>query len=375
MLGAGLNVDHVIAYTLDRQGKVGLTSQWSGPGIAPVGGPLDAILVGALESSNRLWAGAGRLIVPDVQQPEFQSLRGARELCEMTDARSIILAPISLVNRVDGIICVVHRGEPRAWTETEGNAVQQSGVYAAQVVVEAERQRDQAEHVERLERLDRQKTDFLSTVSHELRTPLTSIGGYLELLQDGDADAVFPEQAQMLEIIARNTTRLRGLIEDILVLTQIESDESPVHSERVPVRDLMTDTVEELRPLANRQGVVVQLDAGPNNAIVTGDRSHLKRAIVNLLSNAIKFSPDGGEVEPACIVEDETVRIVCRDHGIGIPAADMNQMFSRFFRASNASSQAIQGTGLGLAIVKTIVEDHGARSTFNRSKAKVRRSP
>src|SRR5665811_395683 len=134
-------------------------------------------------------------------------------------------------------------------------------------------------YVERLERLDRQKTDFLSTVSHELRTPLTSIGGYLELLQDGDAGEVLPEQWKMLEIIERNTTRLRGLVEDILVLTQIESDESPVHSERVPVRDLMTDTVEELRPLANRQGVVVQLDAGPNLSLITGDRIHLKRAI------------------------------------------------------------------------------------------------
>ncbi|HZK36821.1 MAG TPA: HAMP domain-containing protein, partial [Aeromicrobium sp.] len=110
VLGAGLNVDHVIVYTLDRQGEVGLTSQWSGLGIATLEGPHDAILVDALESSNRLWAGAGRLIVPDVRQPEFQSRRGARELCERTNARSMILAPIGLVNRVDGIICVVHRG-------------------------------------------------------------------------------------------------------------------------------------------------------------------------------------------------------------------------------------------------------------------------
>ena len=359
VLGAGLNADHVIIYTLDRQGEVGLTSQWSGLGIATLAGPLDAILVDALESSNRLWAGLGRLIVSDVQQPEFQHLRGARELCEMTNARSMILAPIGLVNRVDGIICVVHRGEPRAWTVAEGNVVQQSGVYAAQVVVEAERRLDQAEYVERLEMLDRQKTDFLSTVSHELRTPLTSIGGYLELLQDGDAGEVFPEQSKMLDVIERNTARLRGLIEDILVLNRIETGRLQFTNEHASVRELITHTAEELQPLADRAGVVVDVDAGPASCIVDGDASHLHRAIVNILSNAIKFTPRGGRVSLSCSLDGETARIVCSDQGIGIPAADMKQIFSRFFRARNASAQAIQGTGLGLAIVKMIVENHG----------------
>ena len=196
-------------------------------------------------------------------------------------------------------------------------------------------------------------------MSHELRTPLTFIGGYLELLQDGDAGEVLPEQAQMLEIIERNTIRLRGLIEDILVLNRIETGRLQLTIEHASVRELMTHTAEELQPLADRAGVVMDIDAGPASAIVDGDRGHLQRAIVNILSNAIKFSPRGGKVSLSCSLDGETVRIVCSDHGIGIPAADMNQMFSRFFRASNASAQAIPGTGLGLAIVKMIVENHG----------------
>jgi len=244
--------------------------------------------------------------------------------------------------------------------------VQQVAAFAARVLVQAEHEANQRDHVARLERLDRQKTDFLSTVSHELRTPLTSISGYLELLQDGDAGDLTGGQRSMLDVIERNSTRLRGLIEDLLVLNRIESGGLHVDRHDVCLGELVQHTAEELAPLARRGGVDVEVRDCGRGVVVAGDAGHLHRAIVNVLSNAIKFTPAGGRVELSVQVvptgadgEGPRVRVCCRDSGIGIPEADLPQLFSRFYRAGNAASAAIPGTGLGLAIVKTIVEDHG----------------
>jgi signal transduction histidine kinase len=265
-----------------------------------------------------------------------------------------------------GVIFVLTVHEARRWTRAEANAVQQVAAFAARVLVQAEHEANRRDHVDRLERLDRQKTDFLSTVSHELRTPLTSISGYLELLQDGDAGPLTAQQASMLDVIERNSTRLRGLIEDLLVLNRIESGGLHVERQDVHLGELVQHTAEELAPLARRGDVEVAVQDCAAGVVVAGDPGHLHRAIVNVVSTAIKFTPAGGRVELSMEVlgsgpgaGDPRVRLCCRDSGIGIPQADMPQLFSRFHRAANATTAAIPGTGLGLAIVKTIVEDHG----------------
>ena len=128
----------------------------------------------------------GACAIRDFLDPEVRRRSGANFTRE-TSARSVIMVPIGLGERVLGVIFVLTVHEARRWTRAEANAVQQVAAFAARVLVQAEHEANRRDHVDRLERLDRQKTDFLSTVSHELRTPLTSISGYLELLQDGDA--------------------------------------------------------------------------------------------------------------------------------------------------------------------------------------------
>jgi signal transduction histidine kinase len=318
--------------------------------------------------AEQLWSAAGRLAIHDFLDPDVQSQERARIFTAETRARSVIMVPIGLGDRVLGVIFVLTVHEPRRWTRAEANAVQQVAAFAARVLVQAEHEANQRDHVERLERLDRQKTDFLSTVSHELRTPLTSISGYLELLQDGDAGELTAGQRSMLGVIDRNSTRLRGLIEDLLVLNRIESGGLHVERHDVDLGELVRHTVEELSPLAGRGQVELEVDDCAGGVVVSGDQGHLHRAIVNVLSNAIKFTPSGGRVELSLEVLPDGegpagpwARLRCRDSGIGIPASDMPQLFSRFYRAGNATTAAIPGTGLGLAIVKTIVEDHGGR--------------
>src|SRR5665811_1975493 len=360
-LGEGLGADRVMANTVDADHKVLLGAQWHLPDLPPLGDIPDDLVPHVGRLAEELWLAEGFAARDDFLAPEVQSRERSRIFHRETGARAVIMVPIGLGDRVIGMIYVLMVHEPRGWTASEANAVQQVAAFVARVIVEADYRAHQSEYVERLERLDRQKTEFLATVSHELRTPLTSISGYLELLQDGDASELTGEQHRMLEVIDRNTSRLRGLIEDLLVLNRIESGGLKVNIAPVSMRELIAHAGQELSPLAHRGAIELDIDAGPEAAIVHGDRGDLQRAVVNIVSNAVKFSRPGGVVTLRCTLDQGARRVLvtCQDRGIGIPADDQGRLFTRFYRASNTTDQAIPGTGLGLAIVKQIVEDHG----------------
>jgi len=213
--------------------------------------------------------------------------------------------------------------------------------------------------VTRLQELDTAKTDFMSTVSHELRTPLTSIAGYLELLRDTDAGELSDPQQRMLEVIARNTRRLRELIEDMLILSKIESGAFRISKTEVDAAALVENALAAIAPAAAKASVGLHTEAyGP--LPLQADPAQLDRVLMNLLTNAVKFTPPEGTVTVTARRDgDDHVVIAVADTGMGIPEAEQQALFARFFRASNAIHQAIPGTGLGLAIVRTIVDNHG----------------
>lgn len=216
----------------------------------------------------------------------------------------------------------------------------------------------QAENLRRLEELDRQKDAFLSTVSHELRTPLTSIAGYAEMLSDGEAGSLTQEQLRLVEVIDRNTRRLQNLIEDMLILTQIDAADVVPARDDVDLARIARIVVEDLAPSALRADITVTVDA-PTRALVEGDPDHLERALTNLVSNALKFTPAGGTVDVGVEATDGRVVATVADSGIGIPDVQKNELWGRFFRASNAVTASVPGTGLGLSIVAAIVSEHG----------------
>jgi signal transduction histidine kinase len=227
--------------------------------------------------------------------------------------------------------------------------------------------------VDRLLELDRTKTDFLSTVSHELRTPLTSITGYIELLRD-EVATFHPSAVRMLDVIERNSYRLNALIEDLLVLSRIESGAVQVQRVPVDVASLVHNACADVEPGAVEAGLTLDVVDGPPATRVTGDPGQLDRVLLNLLSNAVKFTPPGGrvtvgwEVQRQAAAQPEAVVTVV-DTGIGIPEAEHAQLASRFFRASNAMDAAIPGTGLGLTIVRGILELHGGSLTLRSTPA------
>jgi signal transduction histidine kinase len=217
------------------------------------------------------------------------------------------------------------------------------------------------EVVNRVTDLDRAKSDFLSTVSHELRTPLTSIAGYVELFEDDLTLDLGPQQRSMLEVVKRNVQRLRTLIEDLLTLSRAESEPFRTSFDVLDLTHLTSDVAFDLQAMATGRGITIHEVHPPRAMVMRGDASQLSRALLNLVSNAVKFSGDGGDVTIRVKQVRGWAHLEVTDHGIGIPAAEMPRLATRFYRASNAVDAEITGTGLGLRIVQAIVDNHGGR--------------
>lgn len=219
------------------------------------------------------------------------------------------------------------------------------------------------EVVRALTYLNEAKSDFVSTINHELRTPLTSIIGYVELLKDFPHSENNHEFQAHLDVISRNAGLLLELIESILLLSALESNES-MELMQCDVVDICKNAVAllQLNIDSSRISVDVQYNDG-DEYFVEANKAQLSQVFTNLISNAIKFSPKNSKVLVTIAKEQnlngsKLVRIQVRDYGIGIPEHEIGRLFTRFFRASNATDSPIPGSGLGLAIVSKIVALH-----------------
>jgi PAS domain S-box-containing protein len=206
-------------------------------------------------------------------------------------------------------------------------------------------------------------TQFVATVSHELRTPLTSIISFIELIRAED-DRLSADGVHFLDIIQRNANRLLRLVGNLLLLSRIESGISPPELAPVPVPELAREAVRNASPAAAGYGVTLVAEAadGPD---VQGDHLGLTQVLENLIANAVKFSHPGDTVRVRASWSAGQWRIDVADQGIGIPPDEMDRLFHRFVRASNARTSGRPGTGLGLSVVKAIVERHGGQVTVN----------
>jgi signal transduction histidine kinase len=213
-------------------------------------------------------------------------------------------------------------------------------------------------HVGQLHELTVARSRFVSSVSHELRTPITSLRGYLDLLANGEAGELSPDQLRFIEVAERNARQLSELIDDLLTLSRVQSERLNLRDEPVNVRDLLHDLKAELLPIGSDRGIdIVLVDTG--ELIVRGDRLRLRQAFGNLLSNAIKYSRDDQVVVVRALTVGRQAVISFVDWGMGIPREDLPQIAEPFFRSE--ANSAVQGTGLGLAIAKQMIELHGGR--------------
>lgn len=203
-------------------------------------------------------------------------------------------------------------------------------------------------------RSEKIRSEFVANVSHELKTPLTSIQGFLETLQEGAAED--PEvRNKFLDIMSIETARLKRLIEDLLILSDIENRRNVSMEQQIRIQQSLQEIISSIMPIAQARGidVILSVDSSLN---IQGSEDRFKQMMLNLIENAIKYSRDGGVVRVSGELQSETEQILIqvRDQGIGISPEHIDRLFERFYRVEKSRSSKAGGTGLGLSIVKHI---------------------
>lgn len=210
-----------------------------------------------------------------------------------------------------------------------------------------------------IRKLEKEKTirqEFFSNASHELKTPLTAIRGYAELLQSGMASDT-QMQKEFLGRIHSEVEEMTSLINDILMISRLETKELMPTKEMLCVKSVAEEVKKTLKPLADENNVSLEIHCC--DEFVYMDRSHLQGILSNLIGNAVKYNRPGGFVQTDITMDSTSLSIRVEDSGIGIAKEDQKRIFERFYRVDKGRSKRVAGTGLGLSIVKHVTEFYG----------------
>ena len=211
-----------------------------------------------------------------------------------------------------------------------------------------------------IRRLERARRDFIANISHEFKTPLTAIQGFAETLLGGALEEP-KNRRRFLEIIREHALRLGRLTDDLLKLAQIEAGKSLREAQPVAVMEIIAPCMEIARIQAEEKKLLLEADYGGDLPMLFGDVYSFREILQNLLDNALRYTAPGGRIHVRAAVEGSEMVLSVADTGIGIPKADQDRIFERFYRADAARSRESGGTGLGLSIVKHLVESYGGR--------------
>lgn len=212
-------------------------------------------------------------------------------------------------------------------------------------------------NITHLKKLDRLKSEFVSTVSHDLRSPLTAILSYIDLFER--SGPINDTQRDFINRMQASVHNITHLVDDLLDLGRIEAG-FDTHRENVRLDQLIRYSADGFKMRLSEKNYNFQLLLPENFPVIQGNPTELRQMLDNMLDNMIKYTPKGGDLTIQCRLDDHKLMILFTDSGVGIPAADIPFIFDKFYRASNANNET-PGTGLGLAIVKSIVENHQGR--------------
>jgi two-component system, OmpR family, phosphate regulon sensor histidine kinase PhoR len=215
-----------------------------------------------------------------------------------------------------------------------------------------------ASEINKLQRLETHRKEYIGNVSHELKTPIFNIQGYLETLIDGGIDD--PEvNIKFLEKASQSTQRMNQIVDDLQAISQFESDEMVLEREDFDVMILAKDVAEAMDLMANQKSVSISFITNPNEKfLVHADKFRIRRVLTNLIVNAINYNKTNGEVRLKFYELEDKIKVEVSDNGIGIPDQHIPRLFERFYRVDKHRSREHGGSGLGLSIVKHIIEAH-----------------
>ena len=214
--------------------------------------------------------------------------------------------------------------------------------------------------ITKLKELERLRSEFVANVSHELKTPLTSIMGFVETLKEGAVEDK-ENRIKFLEIIEDHSKKLYSLIEDLLLLSKVESQDSVSREEEISLEKMISRILESIAPMMLTKKVDVGYGFSSLPFLIHGDPKSLEEMFKNLIENAVKYNRVGGKVKIRGVREGDHIKISVEDTGMGIPESDLPRIFERFYRVDKSRSSDTGGSGLGLSIAKHVAEKHGGR--------------
>ncbi len=275
------------------------------------------------------------------------------------EAERVAAVALRVGNRTIGVLLVGDKAD--TFSEADLDTLHSVAAPAALVLNQMARYEQARSTSERMAELAQLKTDFVSVVSHELRTPLTSIIGALGTLQRPELAPQDPRARQLVEMAAKQSNRLKTLIEDLLVVSRIEADSLPMRPSTIELEPLLDGLLESL-PNGDR----VLFEPGDAITTVIADPDHLARVFTNLVDNAIKYGGDG-PIEIRTTMGRGEVHVSVVDHGPGIPYEQHDRIFERFTQLQPHATRSKGGAGLGLSIVKGLVEAMGGHVWYEPS--------
>jgi signal transduction histidine kinase len=221
---------------------------------------------------------------------------------------------------------------------------------------------------------DEAKSQFISIVSHELKIPMTSIRGYADLIRQGAAGEVGPQQTKFLNTIIENVDRMADLVSDLSDISRIDTGRLRIQLQPLPLSELVRNSTAGMQPQFEARQQHLHLDLEQGLPMVLADHNRLMQVVSNLLSNANKYTPDGGRVTISAARRGARVRLSIQDTGIGLSEADQTRLFTQFFRSEEPEVREQAGWGLGLYVTRRLIEmmggtigmesELGAGSTF-----------
>lgn len=212
-----------------------------------------------------------------------------------------------------------------------------------------------------LRKLEKVRTEFLGNVSHELKTPIFAIQGYVETLINGAINDPKVNK-YFLEKALHHTNNLNNLVSDLIDISMIESGEMRMSFRYFDANEFFAGIISEYKNFAEGKNLKLEYRGTEKAVQIFADKARLKQAVNNLVMNALKYT-EKGEVVISLVDNRKSAQISVSDTGVGIPSADLERIFERFYRVDKDRSREVGGTGLGLAIVKHIVEAHGSKIT------------
>ena len=223
---------------------------------------------------------------------------------------------------------------------------------------------------QKLQHLDESKDEFISMASHQLRTPLTSVKGYLSMVLEGDAGTITEAQRKLLEEAFAGSQRMAFLIGDFLNVSRLRTGKFMLEKRSENLAKVIGEAIEQMRSTATSRSINLAYTAPAQFPDMSVDAAKISQAVINFIDNAIYYSPEGSTINIELTRQDGHANLKVKDNGIGIPKSEQHQLFTKFFRATNARKVRPDGTGIGLFMAKKVIIAHGGSVIFESKEGK-----